>query len=91
MPRGSAAPRAAVAEADVASAIAPSSVAHRAQPRAVGALLGLLLEDVVEPVEQDAAIWSWSHSEEQRAIGAVGERDQRVERDELADRQLRRR
>ena len=76
--------RAAVAEADVPQLDGAGERRHGAEPRVVGALLGLVLEHVVEAAEEDLRELELVPEHEQEQERRVRERDQRVERDELA-------
>ncbi len=66
----------------------PTSVLDRPQQRAIVALLGLVLEHVVQPVEQHFAALQVVPEHEQVANRHRRERDERVEGDEAANRQL---
>ena len=66
----------------------PFELADRPQARAVGALLGLLLEDVAQPVDQHGRALQVVPEPEQGHDGRVGQGDERVEGDEPADREL---
>ena len=79
--------RAAVAEADVDELDLAGERLDGQERGAVGALLGLLVDHVVEAADQDPGELELVPEQEQQQDGPVRERDERVERDELAHRQ----
>ena len=66
----------------------PLSVGHGPEAGVVGALLGLLGQDVVEAAEQHAGVLHLVPHPQQRADRAVGQHDQAVEGHQLPDGEL---
>ena len=79
--------RLAATEADVAQRHVPGEARDRPQCRAVVALLGFLLQHVVDPIEQHVAALEVVPEHQQIANGRVSQGHERVECHQAANRQ----